>query len=713
MTKRYCGALLLGATFITHHIYANTIEEHLLHQDKPHVESVMTPARLKQNIKNVPAAVTVITSSRIRKLGISTLPEAMRLIPGMRITQASGWDYRINFHGTNALIPRRMLLLVNGMAVHRYGFAEIDWSILALDIEDIERIEATRSPSSASYGSNAFQVVVNIVTKHPQDVDKIVAKLESGSNGAYKYFGRLAGNIGATSYYLSLGRQGDNGFDFVTFDEDKAPAPTAVDDHDLDRLLFRSNTKISPNTSVELQLGGINARVEDEEVDPNQLAPPDRRHQDRHAQVVLNTMIGENHSIKLQASYRNDSFKETWNACNPAILFLTELRDLSDVNTALAQQLLNGVLPTGSTDEETRLINAAFTRIQSFGEGELSAPICGSGNQDHETRKRVIEIEDTFAFNGKVRMNTGIGYQDNDLNSETYSNGLVGSYHKYLFANLEYLPTHWLTINSGFMYESVSTVDNSAVAPRLGFNFHLNSSHTLRLAYSTGKRMPNILETDREWSYLVRNWNRTFDGRTEGRFFLTTRSPEGLRPESIKSYEIGLLGNIANTLKYDMRIFKEDLTDLISEKGRFFDYNLTNNNNADMHGFEAEVNYKLSSFLELDVGYSYLDADTSNIFEDSLHADHQGFGSLVYKSQLTDIALAHYSNSPITGESYDRTDLVFSNTVALMNDTLFTWRVTGSYFWHDKVAYRFQVNNRALSRYDRDFAVKAEIGISY
>ena len=67
---------------------------------------VFTPARLEQHRKNVPAGVTVITSKRLKTLGITSLPEAMRLVPGMRVNQASGWDYRVNFHGTNALVPR-------------------------------------------------------------------------------------------------------------------------------------------------------------------------------------------------------------------------------------------------------------------------------------------------------------------------------------------------------------------------------------------------------------------------------------------------------------------------------------------------------------------------------------------------------------------------------------------------------------------------------
>jgi iron complex outermembrane recepter protein len=65
---------------------------------------VLTPTRLKQSLKDVPASVTIITADQFQKFGLLTLPDVLRLVPGMQITQPSGGDYRINYHGSNVLI---------------------------------------------------------------------------------------------------------------------------------------------------------------------------------------------------------------------------------------------------------------------------------------------------------------------------------------------------------------------------------------------------------------------------------------------------------------------------------------------------------------------------------------------------------------------------------------------------------------------------------
>ena len=86
---------------------------------------VLTPTRLKQAIRDVPASVTVIESATIRALGISSVADALRLVPGMAVGQGSGNDYRINYHGTNGMVPRRMQVLVDGMSVYHVGYAQI------------------------------------------------------------------------------------------------------------------------------------------------------------------------------------------------------------------------------------------------------------------------------------------------------------------------------------------------------------------------------------------------------------------------------------------------------------------------------------------------------------------------------------------------------------------------------------------------------------
>lgn len=85
---------------------------------------VITPTRLRQALPDVPASVTVITSAQMARLGINSVAEALRLVPGMELTRAGGHDWRISYHGTNILTPRRMNVLVDGVSVYRPGIRE-------------------------------------------------------------------------------------------------------------------------------------------------------------------------------------------------------------------------------------------------------------------------------------------------------------------------------------------------------------------------------------------------------------------------------------------------------------------------------------------------------------------------------------------------------------------------------------------------------------
>ena len=72
---------------------------------------VLTPSRLRQSLADTPASVTVITSDMLQRYGIASIPEALRLVPGMAVTLTTGNDYRINYHGTNTPVSYTHLTL--------------------------------------------------------------------------------------------------------------------------------------------------------------------------------------------------------------------------------------------------------------------------------------------------------------------------------------------------------------------------------------------------------------------------------------------------------------------------------------------------------------------------------------------------------------------------------------------------------------------------
>lgn len=210
--------------------------------------AVITPTRLRQPLPDVPASVTIITAEQLRAYGITSVVEALRLVPGMAVTHASGNDWRVGYHGTNILTPRRMNVLIDGISVYRPGFARVFWQQLPVALPDIERIEVTRGPNSAAYGPNSMLAIVNIITRHPKDVERGHADLVAGSNGLANASVRLGATIGNTRLRMTASADRDGGYD-----EFSRPGTQGHDDVRMNRLNVRAVTALGPRSTLDLQ----------------------------------------------------------------------------------------------------------------------------------------------------------------------------------------------------------------------------------------------------------------------------------------------------------------------------------------------------------------------------------------------------------------------------------------------------------------------------
>ena len=263
---------------------------------------VLTPTRLRQSLADVPASVTIISAETIRRYGINNVPDALRLVPGMAITQASGSDYRINYHGTNILDPRRMNVLVDGISVYRPALAKVDWKQLPVAIEDIDRIEVTRGPNSAAYGANSMLAIVNIITKHPSDVERAMISTTFGSLNTRNVTGRFSTTLGSTALRVSITREEDNGYDILS------RAPDAHDSTRLHRLNARSHTQFGDRSSLGLEAALVKSAIEVPFVDVFQTSFPDQRVRDYYLGAVWNTSFTPTHVLSRSAVLRRRLF---------------------------------------------------------------------------------------------------------------------------------------------------------------------------------------------------------------------------------------------------------------------------------------------------------------------------------------------------------------------------------------------------------------------
>ena len=189
-------------------------------------------------------------------------------------------------------------------------------------------------------------------------------------------------------------------------------------------------------------------------------------------------------------------------------------------------------------------------------------------NQNTSDGTTQIELIDTVVINDEFRLVSGIGAAENQFDSETYTNGYISSVRYSLFSNAEYRVNAFV-FNLGAMLEKEEG-DKSGFeySPRLGVGYKIDSENTLKFVLSKGIRTPDILETNRNWNYFIRDFS---DGSPDRYFYYSAKSHSSLESEKIISREIIHYLNVPSLgLIIDTKLFNEDLYDLISEKLQFF-----------------------------------------------------------------------------------------------------------------------------------------------
>ena len=167
--------------------------------------TVISAARREQRISEAPAAITVITDEDIKYSGAITIPDVLRMVPGMDVMQISASDLVINARGYNKEMSNKMLVLIDGRHVYWDFYGIILWDSFPISLEDISRIEIIRGAGSALYGANAFSGVVNIITKSPDESKGTHVSANGGNFNTYVGSIIHAGTSDKYGYKISLG----------------------------------------------------------------------------------------------------------------------------------------------------------------------------------------------------------------------------------------------------------------------------------------------------------------------------------------------------------------------------------------------------------------------------------------------------------------------------------------------------------------------------
>ncbi len=150
-----------------------------------------------QPLSEAAAAIHVITQEDIRRSGMTSIPELLRLVPGLQVAQIDASKWAITSRGFNDLRSNKLLVLMDGRTLYSPLFSGVFWDVQDTALADIERIEIIRGPGGSIWGANAVNGVINIITRHSRDTDGGLVQLVSGNQermATVRYGGKLAQN---------------------------------------------------------------------------------------------------------------------------------------------------------------------------------------------------------------------------------------------------------------------------------------------------------------------------------------------------------------------------------------------------------------------------------------------------------------------------------------------------------------------------------------
>src|SRR5581483_6638891 len=183
---------------------------------------VTSPNKAPTPAYRSPVAIYIITSEDIRRAAVTTLPDALRLAPGVEVAQIDSNKWPVGIRGFGTRLSRSVLVLIDGRTVYTPLFAGTYWEVQDTLLEDIDRIEVIRGPGATIWGPNAVNGVINIITKRAKDTEATYASAGGGNveQGFANFrYGGEKGGLAYRGYVKGFTRGPDHHFDRDNFDD--------------------------------------------------------------------------------------------------------------------------------------------------------------------------------------------------------------------------------------------------------------------------------------------------------------------------------------------------------------------------------------------------------------------------------------------------------------------------------------------------------------
>lgn len=369
---------------------------------------VTSQAKREQRSFDTSAAIFVITAEDIKRIGISTIPDALRMVPGVQVGQVSSSEWAVGIRGLGGVFSQHLQVLVNGRSVFSNLFSSVLWDELNIAMRDIERIEVQRGPGSSVWGANAVNGVINIVTREPEAQEGSELALMAGSyeNSVY---GGTSQSTGETIHWrVSAYAQRRDGLynSAETLQEGEASSERVAFalTHQGSRARFEVNVDLFQIDNEPYYLD-----TRDEVVAMNQGSVSYKNHEDKNgyvAQLLNRYDLQKNQSIRTRISIENidrDSEYYIWEDEN------------YDLDIEYVAELGTHYLTLGTNNRKTK------STIENGGRAQFTLE-----PESAEIDINSLFLHDSYSLNEKWQIDFGVRYENQRQSGDNFQGTLRG-----------------------------------------------------------------------------------------------------------------------------------------------------------------------------------------------------------------------------------------------------------------------------------------------
>ncbi len=476
---------------------------------------IVSASKKEESTFEAPVSSSVITRDEIIRSGVTTIPEALRLSPGLIVREVTNGNYDVFVRGFDNLSrfgPSTghgnlyTLVMIDNRPVFKYSEGGIYWESLPIDLVDIERIEVVRGPSAPLFGPNAVTGVINIITRRPQQEglyasgnlqygtpDTKIANVAVGGKLSEQWNVIISGN------YQERARHDEEYYDYLADTFTETPNP--------ERLLNPSQAY--PDTELAMEKYGANAFVEYRPTDDI--------------------------NVDLSAGFQ-DAVTQRFNSAqsNPLTFTHTDSRYVNLAATAHG-------------------ISTRFSYTRGYDDIAPGAGFIAA--YDFDIIDAAVDYQ--WEVTDKLSLRPSLSYQSATYDDTEYTEPLSGLVNgRATFSNTaaslrgDYQVTDkWRMIGAARL-DKFSYPDDTYLSYQLASTYRLNDRYLLRAAHSRSN----------SGSFVNNSLNFSLD-TGEGIISRLIGNPD-LKFATVTMTEVGFRGQLAKSLQVDIEVFHQHIEDV-------------------------------------------------------------------------------------------------------------------------------------------------------